>query len=169
MKTILNRCLDSLGDGTGTKNAKVDGSVTPQDFFIQPSSDQVLILENLMVVVEDTGAMGAPNYGNVSTLSNGVGLYLSLPGEVDILGGLTIKRHYDWARLSGDNIVDSNPLGGVGSNIFVAHINFRKLFSEPLVLSGKGSNPDKLIARISDDLTDLDGHYFFASGFIGAA
>lgn len=160
MRAFLNRYLDTVGDGSGTKNANTNAAT---DFLIKPGSTQSFIIERLTVIVEDVGALAAAGYGALSALASGIDLIHAQPAEVSLLGGLLITRHYDWLRLPHKAPhVDTTALGGVSNNVFIAEL----VFPEPLVLNGKYGN-DRLIVRVpAVDLTGLEGHYFRVNGTI---
>lgn len=162
MRTLLNRYLDTNGDGTGTKNANTNAAGT---FYIQPSSSQTFIINRLTVVVEDVGALVASGYGALAAMTTGIGLSLvgtGPLGTIDLLDGIKVKRHYDWLNLPHKAPhVDTTILGGVSNNIFIAEI----VFPEPLVLNGKYAQ--SLQASIpNENLTGLVSHYFIARGTV---
>lgn len=163
MRTVLNRYLDTVGDGTGNKNANTNAAT---NFLIRPSANQVFVIEGLTVVVEDVGTLLASGYGALSALNTGISLVLSrplsAPAEYDFLDGLLVKRHYDWARLPHKTApVDSSLTGGTDANQFVCPI----WFPEPVVLDGKTTQA--LIVRVpAENLTGLTGHYFKAHGYV---
>ena len=105
-RTKIMQFLDTLGDGSGTKTISADYSSTPGVFKIRPArlSDaipsEVYRIQALRLVIEDTG-IAADKYGGLAALTNGLQLRVMNSAGVkqDLLGGLTIKRHSDWARL----------------------------------------------------------------------
>ena len=163
MRTLLNRYLDTLGTGAGTKNANANFA-SATDFFIQPPSDRAFVIESLTVVVEDAGALLPEGYGVIAALGTGIGLVLAQPGEIDLLDGVLITRHYDWARLPlRVPPIDSSLVGITNNNQFIAQI----LFPEPLALNGKYNHSLRVKIPIVN-LTGLVGHYFKAQGYEAA-
>lgn len=136
--------LDGLGV---TLNANVDGT-TPQEFII--GGDKNIEVNGLIIFVRDaTVADGA--YGAVTALTNGITIELQdSEGNVlvDALGGLPLKVNRDFYRVS--------PKIERGDDWLSAFM----VFDDRIVLSsGK-----QLVITISDDLSGLDEHYFFATG-----
>lgn len=162
MRTLLNRYLDTVGDGTGTKNARTNAAT---NFLIKPTTTQTFIIHRLIVVVEDTGALNAAGYGALAAMTTGLGLSLigtGPLGTIDLLDGIKIKRHYDWLRNPHKAPhVDTTALGGVSGNQFIAEV----VFPEPLVLNGKYAQYLQ-VSVPAEDLTGLDQHYFIARGTI---
>ena len=63
--TPLFRYLDTDGDGTGTKDASVDYSGSPEtELFIAPPSGKIYTINQMLISIVDTGAFDAGDYGN---------------------------------------------------------------------------------------------------------
>jgi len=169
MRTLLNRYLDTDGDGSGTKNAR-GTYLAATDFFLAPGTEESFVVESLTIKIEATGALSAADYGTLPALApTGIGLYHdkgpAAGGLIDLLDGITITRHYEWLTLPHKAPhVDTTPLGGVTTNFFLAEICFR----EPLILVGKYAQA--LRVRLpAEDFSGLDGHYFLARGTVGGS
>lgn len=163
MKSVLNRYLDTVGDGTGTKNAR-GTYVTATDFLIKPGASESFIIESLTVIVEDVGALVAAGYGALSALTTGIGLYHIQPAPKDYLDGILIKRHYDWLRLPYKVApIDTTALAGVSNNQFIAEL----WFPEPLVLNGKYGQQSLNVRLPAEDFSGLAAHYFKVRGYVG--
>ncbi|MGV3526539.1 MAG: hypothetical protein ACO1RX_20140 [Candidatus Sericytochromatia bacterium] len=162
MRTLLHRYLDTVGDGSGQKNAR-QNLATPTDYLIRPSADEAYVLESLTVIVRDSGALAPDGYGALPALGTGIDLLLSRPEEVSFLDGILIQRHYDWLTALPVNTppVDTTSLGETGTNLFIAYL----AFPEPLVLSGKYGG-HALLARLpAADFSGLEGHFFKIYGY----
>lgn len=155
---MFTRFLDTNGDGSGTKNANVDGSGTPQVFKIVPTRS--IAIARMIVHIEDAGAIAGGNYGAVAALANGVevGIY-TVDGDAlvtDLLDGLDVQTNAQWARFCYDV---SNITFASGNN----YVNVRWTFAK----SGAAVNvtPDKYFAvTVNDNLTGLVDHTFIVQG-----
>ena len=156
----LCRYLDTNGNGTGTKSAVGDYSVTPETFFIQPAAGTYYFLYRILFSVEDNGAPNAGFYGSNLTLTNGV-ILRSKTGaaeDTDFTDGIPIKRNAEFGRLAYDSTPQSY---GIGDNFVLCRFTFDK-FGGPLVL--KGDDSQSLEIALNDDFSGLTGHYFMVEG-----
>jgi len=155
------RFLDTVGDGSGTKNAVGDYSSVVTDFKLTnpASSNGVIEVHRLVMQIEDATAATGEKYGGGTALTNGIELFLldaSGNTVIDITDGLPIKNNGDWARYCYDLTIDSFP----GTNDFV---QVRWTFAKsgvPLVLKPGWS----LAARLNDSMTFLVDHTFMVQG-----
>ena len=49
-KQLINRILDTNGDGTGSTNQAVDGSVTPVTFKLAPAAGEVILVSRISLL-----------------------------------------------------------------------------------------------------------------------
>jgi len=159
----LFRYLDTVGDGTGTKNAIGDYSSAAQIFKIAPPANVTYRLARMLVTIEDTTGMTADEYGNIgSALSTGVVIRLQDDSGtlVDITDGLPIKTNAQWATHCFD--VDIKSWGQTPSDdLLVARWTFTKA-GQFLRLTGD----QELQVVLNDDFTDLIAHYFVVQGYV---
>jgi len=151
-RTRVRRFLDTTGDGTGTKNAGVNGSSTPVIHRIRPAAGETIYLSDLFVSFTAAAQLVADGYGDLAALTNGIKVEVvsvnsagDVTVEEDLLDGLTIKSHDHWGRYLGENS------GG-----------------HPLIIRGVSDVPDgyrELRVTIQDDLSTMDEHYFLARGY----
>lgn len=161
--THLYRHLETTGDGTGSKDANVDGSSTPVDFLIQPPAGEVYVLNRLLIYIEDTGNFRAGHYGVLGgALSNGVTLKVTDSSDVEILD-LTandpVTTNGGWGENSYD--VDVKAWGS-GNEILLARWTFAAS-GRPLILKDQ----QKFKITINDNLTGLVKHHFHVQGYKG--
>ena len=159
-RTARTRFLDTVGNGTGTKNANVDGSVTPVEFKLVTVANEPWEIWRLLVFVRDTLAFSAEDYGNINgPLTNGISICtVDADGEimVDLCDGVEVVSNADWSRLN----YDVAPLDfGSGDNYLVVRWSFNKM-GEPLHLK----NGESLVITVNDDLTGLVEHRFGIQG-----
>ena len=160
----LSRTLDTNGDGTGTKNANGNYSVTEDIFYIQPATNQTFDLQRIIVCIEDTNGMQAEEYGNLgSALSNGVTIRLQDDSGtlLDLTDGIPITTNASWGMRCYDADVKS---WGAGDEILLVRWTFTSHFGHPLRLNG--SKNERLEIVLNDDLSGLVAHYFAIGGAI---
>ncbi len=149
------RYLDTNGDGTGTKNAVLDGSVTPQT--IKYTATAFVVIYRMLILIGDSTAPAAGNYGDVATLTNGIDVEVEMNGTtVDLLDGISIKSNLDWARQCYDVGLSSY---GTGTNFITVRWTFERAGVPIPMYPG-----DDLTVTINDDLTGLTDHYFQLQG-----
>jgi hypothetical protein len=76
-----SQLLSSNGDGTGTTNMNVDGSVTMQQFTVEANEDYDLRIMKVVVIIADN-LVSHSNFGNVSALTNGIELHTNESGVI---------------------------------------------------------------------------------------
>lgn len=160
---LLSRFADTNGDGTGTKNANGNYSVTADIFYIQPPIGTVYRIERMLVSYEDTAGMIATEYGNTSAaLSNGVVIRVQDDSGTitDLTDGSPVKTNAAWATMCFDADVKT---WGSGNEVFVSRWTFARS-GAAVVLDG-GLN-QRLEIVLNDDMTGLISHSFLFQGNI---
>ena len=155
------RFLDTNGDGTGTKSANVNGSVTPVEFKLQPAAGEIYYLHRMIAHITDGALTSAANYGDVAgPLANGLtmGFYNTDDDSLilDILNGIPIKSNADWSIRNFDLAPDTFAAGN-------RYVSARWSFDRsggPISLT----EDEYLKVIINDDLTGLVSHYFNVQG-----
>lgn len=152
--TWASRFLDTVGDGSGSIEARVDGSDTPVDFHYAVPEGKILLIDRLIVWIRDAGTFDADKYGNRLVLTNGI-----IGGRTDESGTfiprttqLPVRTNSDWPAYSFS--FQYIPIG-VGDNVAVAEYSYNK-DGGPLVFHGGTS----YTLRIADNLLELTGHRF---------
>jgi hypothetical protein len=155
-------------DGTpsGDKDMGVDGSVTPQDFYI-PSADgfdRYILAINIIV---GYGTQSQPfKFADGTALTNGCRLsYESILGNVDIHEG--IKSNQDVFRLSDDPITSLWEVRGVNAlndyGYFMTS-SFSEISSQYGIKLDEGTT-QRISMEIRDDCTNADSFNIIAYGF----
>lgn len=162
IEEMLFRYLDTVGDGSGTKTANGNYSVTPQNFLIKPSISEGLTyaIHSLIIQIEDAAAFDSGTYGNLAALTNGIQLYVANASGVsvmDLLDGAPIKTNGQWERVAFEARL--NPYSAVPGNLMNIRWDFTQT-SSPLVIPPGWS----LVARMRDNLSGLTNHSFFVMG-----
>lgn len=158
---LFSRFLDTNGDGTGTKNANGDFSITPGQFFITPAAGQTLILSRLIIQIVDTGAFGSGNYGAGITLTNGIRLEKRIGAsttDIDLVDNIPVITNIDWARFCFDTELSNF---GAGENYLTARWTFAR---SGVDLTLNGNNNERCTIILNDNFTGLVGHFFLSQG-----
>ncbi len=159
-ENLVFRYLDTVGDGTGTKNAIGDYSVTSQIFKYE--AQITTRLSTFMVWILDTNMLREQDYGNESVLTNGWNVSVHDVAEakvLDITDNLSVMTNGDLARESGSNPI-INPWGAGSTHSLMALLPLIRSGS-PLALNTGWS----LRVELSDNFTGLLEHYFKIEGF----
>ncbi|MGI9489088.1 MAG: hypothetical protein ACR2RF_25025 [Geminicoccaceae bacterium] len=159
----LYRFLDTTGDGTGTKNANVDGSSTAVTFRYNPGSGDRTEIARMIVHIEDAAPFSADEYGNLgAALTNGVLVqirkYEDNATVIDLCDGLPVKSNSQWSRMCYDMDTDSF---GAGND----HVKIRWTFAKsgsPLYIQ----DDEYFCIVVQDNLTGLVEHYFMIQGMV---
>ena len=165
IKQPIFRFLDTVGDGTGDKNAIGDYSSVPQEFKIAPDLHEGFFIVQLVVLLAATGPLGSGVYGGGgmgnNPLTNGVRIYKKKVDAItaDFGGGVAIKDNGDWLRFGPDvQILEFGP----GDN----HIMFRLgVVKDDNVLALSGNDEEAFVVALSDNFTGLTKHFFMAQGY----
>lgn len=164
--SIQSRFMDTVGDGSGSINASVVGSLgTPSQFIIKPEANQILYMSRLLIFIEDSGTLDSGGFGNGTALTNGIVFlkyrYFGLPGEFVVQGfqleQLPIKKNQEFKALCHDEIFSDY---GTGTQSLSWRYTFLKdTDGDPIFL--QGANQEAYVAEIRDDLTTkCDALYF---------
>lgn len=163
--TPICRFLDTVGDGTGTKNA-VGNYAAATVFKIQPGSNQVFVIKSLTFFIRDNSIFGSGTYGGGLTLANGIILRKQNgAGTVyDFMDGLNIFTNADFAQFAA-NVDYVNLASGTGDDFLRATIDFEQLLGQALTLT-QASNNERLEVVLQDNFTGLIQHRFRAGGYV---
>jgi hypothetical protein len=158
--TPLIRYLDTNGNGTGTKTAIGNYSITPATFFIQPSAAQNFVITELVFQYSDSGGFPIAGYGSGAILTNGIRFEAVINGVTfDLLDGLRIKRNDDYFHLITNTKLQlfSGSGGTVNGSFNISD------FGVPLKL--KGATADKLQIILNDNFSLLVDQTFVVHGY----
>ena len=155
---IFSRTLDTVGDGSGTKNANQVAATT---FKLKPPAGLAMEVGRLIIQIRDNVAPNSDNYGNISALTNGIDVKVTRNGELlrDLTDGLPVKSNADWGRVCYD-IRES--IFSAGTAFVQARWTFKRFSNRGLILSS--SSDDALEVTCNDDLSGLVEHYFTGQG-----
>ena len=155
----FNFSLTDDGTQTGGKDAAVDGSVTPVDFFFTAIPTLCLTLNRIGCIISDVGNSNFQDYGSVTgPLANGVEFFVVLDGNENVFN-TKVQRTIDYLSLgSSVNFVELS-----GSDRIVTYSFALLEYSQGVTLNG--NRGDKFGVRINDNLTGLSVHECFINGY----
>lgn len=166
--TIYREFLTLNNDGT-TSDMRVNGSTTPQRFFINAEPNFDIYITTVSFLIADAGA-SLNEFGGISALSNGCRFYYEdLNGEINI--GTSLVSNFEFVRLC-----QGNPPFGSGASAFLANnvvgnseafipvFDFRNFgFKWGLKLFAGTNN--RLVLEVNDNVSGIDGFNAVAYGF----
>lgn len=158
----LYRFLDATGDGTGSKDATGDYSITPARFRIAPAAGELFVIHRMIVEVIDAGVFRAQDYGAITGgVANGIALAVRRDGAdvFDLTDGLPVKTNGGWGQHCYDAQLKD---WGSGNTFLGVRWSFDKA-GTPLVLNG--DEAEALAVYLADDFTGLLGHTFLVQGY----
>lgn len=159
----INRFLDTVGDGSGTKQAIFNFSATPVPYMIKPAAGEIFRIARLIVRIKTTADIKDAFYGSSTTLTNGIGLrHQSDTGTIDDLcDGIPIKVNDDWGRHCFDFDVGEK----TGKKTGTARWTFSKGGQYVRLV---GTTGDSLQVLLNDDFSGggFVDHLFFVMGYI---
>ena len=142
-------------DGSGTNTL-----ISPMEFSLEPAVGETYFVTRIIMNLRDS-AINADDYGAIAGgLTNGVTLkaYQGATMVADLTDGVAIKTSGEWARVC----YDVNQFAwGAGDVYLGARWTFEKHGEEVRL---DGSQSEKLVVRVHDDLDGLVNHYFVAQG-----
>lgn len=159
------------GSSSGSSDMRVDGSTTPQEFFISADEERDLYIKTISIRIADASSV-LNKYGNLAALTNGVdwNFKTNTLGDINLRSG--IKTNLDFIRIGvstpaiGDGATAFRAdVSGASGDTYLIVIDMSVTFGFPWGLKlAKGTN-DKISFVVNDDLsTGMDGHDIFGFG-----
>ena len=169
IQIVYRNFLTLNGDGT-TASMLVDGSTTPQLFYVESSPNNDIYITSLSIVIQGLGINLGDNFAGVATLTNGCRLfYEDKNGEINI--GTNLDTNFELVRLCQGNPSFGNngnafkvpnlaPGGGGGpkgggaksSDGYIPVLDFPEVFGFNYGLRLKRGTTNRLVLEINDDL-----------------
>jgi hypothetical protein len=162
MGTIVSRFADTVGDGTGSKNANGNYATTAETFYLEAGANEVVNIARMLVTVEDSTGMDATKYGNNITLTNGISVHCEGPDAVKMFDltdpDVPIKTNAEWGMYCHDASLKT---WGSGNDLLLVRWTFERSGTPVQLHPG-----DKLIITLNDNFTGLVAHRFLLQGMI---
>lgn len=167
IQIVYRKFLTLNGDGT-TTSMLVDGSTTPQLFYVEANPNNDIYITSLSIVVQATGiSLGDDFAGDTTGLSNGCRLYYEdKNGEINI--GTNLTTNFDLIRLCqgnpgfGDNanafkIPNLAGKGGKTADGYIPVLDFPEIFGFNYGLRLQRGTTNKLVFEINDNISGTAG------------
>lgn len=155
---MLNRPLDTVGNGTGISNANGNYSTIPQSFKLIAPVDENYTISNILIHIAGTGAFAYTGYGSIMAgLTKGWTIKIFKDGVLrDLFNGQIIKSNQDLQLIS--NMVTKPAFTGMGDCITVT-LSFNQ-YGMPFYIN----NPEYIEVLLNDNFTGLTEHKFLVQG-----
>lgn len=134
----------------------VDGSITPVEFLVEPTTGKIFYVHSISIVLEDP-AINFSKFGGISALTNGVDFKASQIGLSEVLLE-NIKSNGEIYLFANEIIFDS-----ASTDILVAHINVKEDTGTTVKLVDSLSDNLKII--VNDNLTSIAKFKVIARGY----
>jgi hypothetical protein len=161
MNYHIVRALDTVGDGSGTKQA-IGNYSTPTEFKLAPAAGVEYRVHRMLISLGDVGPFTYNTYGGLPVLTNGWQMYVANGSGIQyhlLDEDGPVKSTVDMEYMAFDMRV-SDYAGNYST--MVARYSFNKFSTEGVVL--KGDEGEYLAVNQRDNLTGLDTHVFIAQG-----
>ena len=143
-------------EDSGSPDLNVDGSSTPVEFLVEPTTGKIFYVYSVSIVIEDN-AINFTKFGGITALTNGLDFKVTENGLSEVT--LTnIKTNGEFYTFANNVILESASI-----DILVAHINIKQSTGTSIKLID--SNSDNLKIVINDDLTSINKFQVVARGY----
>lgn len=144
-----------------SRDADVNGAVTPVEFIYEVPAGDTLEWERIIIFIEDTGSFDSGLYGNGIALTNGIKVEVhDSEGNVilDLVDGETVHTNGEWQALCHDFLPTA-----IGQGNEVASVRWTVAKSGAPVVVKSGC---KVVVTIQDNLAGLEKHWFQIQGVL---
>jgi len=165
--------LTQDGTAAGTSSMLVDGSVTNVDYYVQAHSTRDRYITTLSFLIADASA-SLNKFGNITALTNGCSLFYERQGT-EVSGAINIhnalKTNFDFVRLGFGNPTfgDAGTVFRINNAVgasegYIPILDLRTIMPPYGIKLDLGTT-QKLVLRIRDDVSTIDGFDCIAYGF----
>lgn len=149
---ITTQFLSLLNNGS--KSMNIDGHITPKTFSYSPGTGNSAEILSLGVLLEATGTDPFNKFGNLTALTNGMQLSVTIGGITTVL--MTVKDNTDFCTFFSQNNFGSSAIGalnaGIGFGASIDVFNGRLEFNNnQLILTDN----DSIQITIQDNLSSI--------------
>ena len=162
---LFTQFLDTVGDGSGVKNAIGDYSGGVTIFKVQPGAGVIYKIHTMIIHIEDGSGFRAERYAALGTALT-VGIIVRVQDNGGTIVALTdatapVKNNGNWAEYAGPGV--DVKAWGAGEEQLVGLWEFAQCHGVPIRLDGDAN--ERLEVVLNDDFTDVVDHHFVARGF----
>jgi hypothetical protein len=162
---ILRTRMDSVGDGSGTKEMAAAADV----YYTLPASSEVYVIDRIQIIMKDDGSMPWEEFAaTAGVIANGLRFKVirqTASGDHDVTDLLDNEPIIDNAGFFRLGIVSRSLSGGAGQSILSCQISFPDLIGYPIRLDGEFG--DGLMFEVRDDLSGLQSFEVWVNGATG--
>jgi len=152
------------GTATGSEDMIVNGSVTPQLFFVQADPEEDIYIKSISLEIGDSGNFSLNDFGALAALTNGVRwVYFTQDNGQDVLHD-GIKTNKEFVRLGvntagigdGTTAFLADVSGGGSTKSYLPIIDMGITFGMPWGLKLRRGSKDLLVFEVNDALAGMD-------------
>jgi hypothetical protein len=153
--------MDTVGDGSGTKVATGDYSLSAQDFRLTCQNDEhILLCSRMIVLIQYAGNMASSGYIGATPLANGITVQVRDETDTvveDFTDGDPVISLAEWAGLCHD--MNDYRWGSGTDDLASVRWTFRRM-GKPVVLHHGWS----IAVNLNDNFSGLVNHKFKIQG-----
>lgn len=161
------------GMSSGSKDMNVNGATTPVEFYVSGSSEYDVYIKYISVEISDNGSPSLNKFGALTALTNGIEWSWFNESEGNYILHEGIKSNIEFIRIASDTGaigtgVDAylaDVSGGGTAKSYLPNLDISEVFGIPYGLKIRKATTDKIIFKVSDDLTGLVKFDIIAHGF----
>lgn len=147
------RYLDTVGDGSGLKNAVQDYSSTPGRFLIKPAENEIYLLHHLIINLEVVATIDNSGFGRFTApLTNGISVRLRDKDDniiVDLTDGVPMQTTFDIGKYATDAVIHNF---GEANDLWVVKWDLTDS-GQPLIVDGRPEYGHSLNVELADDFS----------------
>lgn len=144
-----------------TRNMAVNGSVTPQEFYIAPNTNQKGDMHRIIIAITDNADMDFETFGGIAALTNGVVLRVkNSDGSYRILQNFKTNGQFERFAFDARYFVNN----GGGTRGFTCRSSFGGPDKHGAVIRLDGDLGERLELLVQDDLSALTSFTIIAQG-----
>lgn len=160
------------GIKTGSNAMRVDGSVTPVDFYVSANPNYDIYIKYITVEIGDGGSPNLNSFGALTALTNGVSFLWDTTNEPEYELHEGIKTNKEFIRIASDsagfgdgvNAFLADVSGGGSEKSYLPNFDTTEIYGLPWGLRLKKGSLDRIVFRVQDNLTGLTTFNAIATG-----
>jgi len=160
------------GVKTGSNAMRVNGSVTPVDFYVSANPNYDIYIKYITVEIGDGGSPNLNSFGALTALTNGVSFLWDTTNEPEYELHEGIKTNKEFIRIASDsagfgdgvNAFLADVSGGGSEKSYLPNFDTTEIYGLPWGLRLKKGSLDRIVFRVQDNLTGLTTFNAIATG-----
>jgi len=160
------------GVKTGSNVMRVNGAVTPVDFYVSANPNYDIYIKYITVEIGDGGSPNLNSFGALTALTNGVSFLWDTTNEPEYELHEGIKTNKEFIRIASDsagfgdgvNAFLADVSGGGSEKSYLPNFDTTEIYGLPWGLRLKKGSLDRIVFRVQDNLTGLTTFNAIATG-----